>query len=90
MKPKPKREARCEYTQVGGTYRGAWESLGEDDRWQLVLKSGMTFAFGLTDKRRGPKSVFVSSVYIPEPLRRTLILGCDAAARWPMPTLAGT
>lgn len=75
LEMKPKREARWEYTQVGGTYREAWESLGEGDRWQLILKSGMTFAFGLTDKGRGPKSVFVSNVYIPEPLKQTLVSG---------------
>ncbi|MBM4600043.1 recombinase family protein [Rhodococcus hoagii] len=75
LETKPKREARWEYTQVGGTYREAWESLGENDRWQLILKSGMTFAFGLTDKGRGPNSVWVSSVYTPEPLRQTLVSG---------------
>ncbi|ORJ97764.1 recombinase family protein [Prescottella equi] len=75
LEAKPKQEARWEYKQLGGTYRDAWESLGEAERWQLILKSGMTFAFGLTDKGRGPNSVWVSSVYTPEPLRQTLVSG---------------
>ena len=44
----PAREARWEYRPTGGTYRSVWEASDTDQRRELLVKSGITIAAGIS------------------------------------------
>lgn len=67
----PAREARWEYRPTGGTYRSVWlASNGPDERRELLAKSGITIAAGISGvegKRSASNAgVLMTRIRVPE------------------------